>query len=118
MAMASQFASMKSPANFSDVAMFYLSSLVTGPSFMSILLLALELWQFLFFIFLFSFQFSRDRPEIRVSETSPPEFYPISRDCSKLLISNFSNEMLEIAKKFQCYNFYRFWVIKEEPTGE
>ena len=32
--------------NFFDVVLFLLSSLVTGPSFMSILLLVLELWQF------------------------------------------------------------------------
>ena len=36
-------------ANFFDVAVFILSSLVIGPSFMSISLLVLEIWQFSFY---------------------------------------------------------------------
>ena len=47
--------------NFFDVVLFLLSSLVTGPSFMSTSSLLLELWQFLFI---------RDWPEIRKSEIS------------------------------------------------
>ena len=31
--------------------------------------------------------------------------------------TNVSNRMLLNAKKFQGYSFYRFWVIKEQPTG-
>ena len=50
---------------------FLLWSLVTGPSFMQILSLVLELWQF---------SFIRDRPEIRKSEISPSAFCPISGD--------------------------------------
>ena len=30
---------------------------------------------------------------------------------------NISNRMLLNASKFQGYSFYRFWVIKGEPTG-
>ena len=52
---------------FFDVALFLLSSLVTGPSFMSISSLVLELWQF---------SFIRDWPEIRELEILPYEFYP------------------------------------------
>ena len=53
--------------NFFNGVMFPLSSLVTGPSFMSMSLLVLELWQF---------SFLRDWPEIRKSETLLSVFYP------------------------------------------
>ena len=43
MTMTSQFAEMMSSSNFFDVALFLLSGLVTGPSFMSISSLVLEL---------------------------------------------------------------------------
>ena len=43
MTMASQFADMMSSPNFFDDVFFLLSSLVTGPSFMSISSLVLEL---------------------------------------------------------------------------
>ena len=55
--------------NFFDVVLFLLSSLVTGPSFMSISSLVLELWQF---------SFIRDWLEIRKSEIPPSEFCPKS----------------------------------------
>ena len=51
--------------NFSDVAMFLLSSFVTGPSFTSISLLALELQQF---------SFINDWTEIRKSKISRLSF--------------------------------------------
>ena len=44
----SQFADMALSSKFFDIAVFFLSSLVTGLNFMSISLLALELWQFSF----------------------------------------------------------------------
>ena len=50
---------------FFDGVFFLLSSLVTGPSFMSISSLVLEFWQF---------SFTRDWPEIRKSEISTSEF--------------------------------------------
>ena len=56
MTMTSQFSDMTSTSNFFDVVLFLLSSLVTGPSFMSMSSLVLELWQFLFI---------RDWPELR-----------------------------------------------------
>ena len=43
-----KFAKKTSSSNFPDIVLFLLLSLVTGPSFMSILLLVLELQQFLF----------------------------------------------------------------------
>ena len=53
MTMTPQFSDMTSSSNSFDVALFLLSSLVTGPSFMSISSLVRELWQF---------TFMRDRP--------------------------------------------------------
>ena len=83
--MTSQFFDMRSRSNFFDVVLFLLSSLVTGPSFMSISPLVLELWQF-FFI--------RDWPEIRKSETLPSEFCPISGDSGESWIPNLAQMSL------------------------
>ena len=58
-----------------NVAWFLLSSLVTGPNFMSISSMVLELWQF---------PFIRDWPEIRKSEIPPSEFCSISGDWGEL----------------------------------
>ena len=74
---------------FFDVVLFLLSSLVTGPSFMSISSLVLELWQF---------SFIRDWPEIRKSEITPSEFCPISGDWDKLWIPNLARMSL-----IECY---------------
>ena len=70
---------MTSTSNCFDVVLFLLSSLVTGPSFMSISSLVLELWQF---------SFLRDWPEIWKLEIPPSEFFPISEDWGKLWIPN------------------------------
>ena len=48
--MTSQFTGMALSPIFFDVILFLLSSLVNGPSFMSISSLVLELWQFSFII--------------------------------------------------------------------
>ena len=64
---------------FFAVASFLLPSLVTGPSFMSILSLFLELWQS---------SFIRDWSEIRKSEIPLYEFSPISGDCGEFVIPN------------------------------
>ena len=58
-------------AKFFDIDLFFLTSLVTGPSFMLISSLFQELWQFLFIT---------DWPEIRKLEILPSEFCPISGD--------------------------------------
>ena len=65
---------------FFDIAMFLLSSLVTGLSFMSISQLVLELWQF-------SFSFN-DWPEIRKLEIPPSQFCPLYKDWGQLGIPN------------------------------
>ena len=112
MTMTSQFSDMTSSSNFFDVVLFLLSSLVTGPSFMSISSLVLELWQF---------SFMRDWPEIRKSEIPPSEFCPISGDWGELWIPNLARMSLT-----ECYwmlqtsrvtAFSVSWVIKGKPTG-
>ena len=90
---------------------FLLSSLVTGPSFMSISSLVLVLWQF---------SFIRDWSEIWKPEIPLPEFCPISgdrRSRDTKFGNNFSNKTLLNAAKCQGYGFYRFWVIKGKPTA-
>ena len=89
MTMTSQFSDMTSTSNFFDVVLFLLSSLVAGPSFMSISSLVLELWQF---------SFIRDWPEIQKSEIPPSEFCPISGDWGKLWIPNLARMSL-----IKCY---------------
>ena len=69
----SQFADMTSSSN--DIAVFLLSILVTTPSFMSISLLTLELWQFTFI---------RDCTEIRKSVIPLSEFCSVSKNWGKL----------------------------------
>ena len=86
MTMASQFFDMTSSSTFSAVVLFFLSSLVTCPSFMSILSLVVDLWQF---------PFIRDWPEIRKSEI--PTFCPC-----KLWIPNLAQMPL-----IKCY-----WMLK------
>ena len=109
--MKSQFADITSSSNFFDVVLFLLSSLVTGPSFMSISSLVLELWQF---------SFIRDWPEIRKSDITPSEFCPISGDRGELEIPNLAQMFLMKCYRMlqnASYGFYRFWPIKGKPTG-
>ena len=81
MTMTSHFFDMRSSANFFNVVLFLLSSLVTDPSFKSISSLVQELWPF---------SFIRDWPEIRKSEIPPSEFCPVSGDWGELGIPNFA----------------------------
>ena len=86
--MTSQFSDMTSTSNFFDVVLFFLSSLVTSPSFMSISSVVLELWQS---------SFIRDWPEIRKSET-PSYLFPKSGDWGELRIPNVARMSL-----IECY---------------
>ena len=97
MTMTSQFSDKTSMSNFFDVVLFLLSSLVTGPSFMSISSLVLELWQF---------SFIRDWPEIRKSEIPPSEFCPISGDWGKLWVPNLARMSL-----IECY-----WMLQNSSV--
>ena len=73
------------PKVFFDVAVFLLSGLVTGPRFMAISLLGMELWQF---------SFITDWPKIWKSEIPLSEFCPISGDRGELGIPNFGRMFL------------------------
>ena len=101
---------MTSTSNFFDVVLFLLSSLVTGPNFMSMSSLVLELWQF---------SFIRDWPENRKSEipTSEYKYKRLGQVMDTKFGTNVSNKMGLNARKFQYYSFYHFWAIKGKPTG-
>ena len=78
MTMTSQFSDMTSSSIFFDVVLFLLSSLVTGPSFMSILSLV---WNYDNF-------FYKGLTRNSEIEIPPSEFCPISADWGKLWIPN------------------------------
>ena len=59
---------------FFSAVLFFLSNLVTGPSFMSMSSLVLELWKF------WQLYFIKDWPEIWKSEIPSHEFCPVSGD--------------------------------------
>ena len=80
-----------------EIFLFFFSSLVTGPNFMSISSLVLELWQF---------TFVRDWPEICKSEIPPSEFFLISGDWSKLATPNLAR-----SSSIKCY-----WILKKVTT--
>ena len=92
-AITSQFVDKVSSSKFFDIVLFLLSSLVTGPSFMSISSLFLELWQF---------SFIRDWPEIRKSGITPSKFCPVSGDWGELGIPNLAQLSL-----MKCY-----WMLR------
>ena len=98
--------------NFLDFILFLFSSLVTGPRFMSISSLVLELWLF---------SFIRDWAEIRISEIPPSEFCLISGDWRKLWIQNLAWMSL-----IECYwmlqnsrvtTYTRFELLREKQLG-
>ena len=113
MTMTSQFSNMTSSSNFSDVFLFFLSSLVTGPSFMSISSLVLELWQF---------SFIKDWPEIWKSEIPPSEFCQMSGDCDKLWIPNLAQmSLIKFYWKLQNVRVRAFTLselLRENQQGE
>ena len=89
MTMTSQNLEMKSWTIFFVVILFLSSSLVSGPSFMSISLLILELWQF---------PFIRDWPEIRKSEIPSSKVCPIFGSWGELGIPYWTQRFL-----IKCY---------------
>ena len=107
--MTSQFSEMMSSLNFFGIALFLLSHLVTGPSFVSMSSMVLELWQF---------PFIRDWLEIKKLEIPPSVFCPISRGWSELGIPNLTWAFLNATVKCYWmlqnpdYNLYCFWLIK------
>ena len=109
--MTSQLCDMMSSLNFFEVALFLLSSLVAGPSFTSISLLVLELWQF---------PFIRDCPEIKKSEIPSSEFYPIS-EIEKSLKTKFGMSIIKCYWMLQNTRVTVFTVsecLRENQKGE
>ena len=103
---------MTSTSNFFDVVLFLLSSLVTGPNFMSISSLVLELWQFSFIRGL------TRKPEIGNTHVWVfPNIWRLGQVMDTKFGTNVSNKMGLNARKFQYYSFYHFWAIKGKPTG-
>ena len=106
--------------NFFD-DLFLLSSLVTGPSFISISLLVLESWQF---------SFIRDWPEIWKLEIPPSEFCPISGEWGELWIPNLAwmslmkcywmlqNSRVTACTVFELFRENQLWVkLPPPPPG-
>ena len=85
MTMTSQFAEMTSLSIFFELALFFLWSLVTGLSFMSISLLVQELWKF---------SFIRDWSEIGKLKILAPLICQISGDWDKTGIINLARMYL------------------------
>ena len=79
---------MTSMLQFSDITSF--SCFVTGPRFMSMSLLVLQLWQF---------SFMKDWPEIQKPEKTSSEFRPTSGDRDELGIPNFAQISLMKVKE-------------------
>ena len=110
--MASQCSDLTWTSNFFDLVLFLLLSLVTGPKFMSISSLVLELWQF---------SFIRDWAEIWRSEIPSFEFCPISGDWSELWTPHLARMSL-----IECYwmlqnsrvtTFTIFELLRENQVG-
>ena len=80
---------MASSSSFFNVGVLALSCLVTGPSFVSISLLVLELQQY---------SLIRNWAEIWKSKIPPSEFWPISEDWGDLGLPNSAGRSL-----MKCY---------------
>ena len=106
--MTSHFVDMTS-RHFFDVVIFLLSILVTGPSFMSISSLVLELWQF---------SFIRDWPEIGNSPVWVlPNIWRLGRVRNTKFGTKISNKILLNAAKCQGCSFTVSELFKENQQG-
>ena len=99
--------------HFFEACVFTMSSLINGPSFKLISWLVLEFWQS---------SFIKDWPEMRKSEIHPScvllNLWRLWHFRDIIFATNISNKMLLTTAKCQGYNFYCFWVIKENQQGE
>ena len=100
---------MTSLVNFFAMVLLLLSSLVTGPSAMSISSLFLELWQF---------SFIRNWREVHniKNTTVFPNIWRLGWVRDTKFGTSVSNEMLLNAAKCKVYSFYGFWVIMGKLT--
>ena len=95
---------------FFDVLLFVLSRLVTGPSFMSISSLVLEL------TILFYKGLTRNLEIGNTPVWFLPNIWRLDWVMDTTFVTNVSNRMLLNPAKFQGYSVYHFWVIKGKPT--
>ena len=100
----SQFSDTTSTSIFFDVFLFLLSSLVTGPRF----------WNYENFPLWGTDQKSGNR---KYPCLSLGQYLETGQVMDTTFDTNVSNRILLNTPKFQCYSFYRFWVIKGKPTG-
>ena len=102
--------------NFVNLAVVFISSLVSGPGLLWISSLVLELWQFLLI---------KDWPEIRQLKITLSVFFAISENWGTLGIPNLAllsnkkitNKKLLNAAKCQGYSLYHFGIIWGKPIG-
>ena len=102
-------------SNFFDVVLFLFSSLVTGPSFMSI---CRHVITGSGIITIFFYKGLTRNPEMG---NTPVWVFPNNWRLGQVMDTKFgtsvTNRMLLNAAKFQRYSFCGFWVIKRKPTG-
>ena len=109
--MMSQFTDITLSSILFHIVLFCLSSLGTGPSFMSISSLVFELT-------VFFYKALTRNPEIaNIHIWVLPNIWRLRLVRDTKFGTDVSNEMLLNAAKCQDYSFYRFWVIKGKPTG-
>ena len=108
--MTSQFSVMTSSIFF-DVALFFVSNLVTGPSLIS-LSLVLELWKLTFV------SLNRNLETKNIPVWVFPNIWRLGQVRDTKYGTYVSTKMLLNAEKCQGYSFYCFWVIKGKPTGQ
>ena len=112
--MAEQFSNMTSSSHFFDVVLFLLSSLVTGSSFMWIIVQSLvqELWQF---------SFIKDWSKIRKLKISQSELCQIFEDWGELGIPSLARMSLKCYLMLQNPSITAFTVsklLRENKQGE
>ena len=123
---------MTSLPNFFDSFLFILSSLVTGPSFMYISSLVVQVsciyhhWWSKFHVYIITgsgvitiFFYKRLTRNPEIGNTPVwvlPDIWRLGQVTDTKFGTNVLTEILLNAAKYQGYSFYRFWVIKEKPT--
>ena len=95
---------------FSYWSKFHVSCLVTGPSFMSISWLVLELWEFLFI------QYWAEIWKWEILPSEIPNLWILVKVRDTEFGTNVSNKKLLNAG--QDYRFYRIWVIRGKPKAK
>ena len=109
--MNSQLVDITSLSIFFEVSVFLLSGLGTGPSFISLLWLVLELWV------IFVYKWLTRNPKIANTPFLVlPNIWRLEQVKDTNIVRNVSNKKLLNAAKYHGYSFYVFWVIKQKPA--